>query len=151
MNDIKDLLDIASQEHRVSYSGQLDQWLVSKGYDGNKGPLVRYPACLLLYKWAKEHPEENSYYFINKRIFFKHSEILNSYQKIRLNVKPFNPMGFLIPEYLFGKPARKDIIEAAAWYQNEKAKAKSKRLRVLSRRTSQKLNKNITTSTTSTS
>ena len=150
MADIKDLLDIASQPTKVIYSSELDRWLVACGYDGNRGPLVRYPACLLLYKWAKAHPEENTYYFINKRIFFKQSEILSSYQKVRLNVKPFNPMGWLIPEYLFGKPSRKDIIEAAAWYQNEKAKAKTKRIRVLSKKTSQKLNKNITTSTTST-
>ena len=145
MTDIKDLLDIASQHTQITYSSDLDMWLVSKGYDGNKGPLVRYPTCLILYKWAKEHPEENTYYFINKRIFFKHSEILNSYQKVRLNVKPFDPTGYIIPEYLFGKPSRQDIIEAAAWYQNEKAKARTKRLRVLAKRTSQKLNKNITT------
>ena len=151
MNDIKDLLEIASQKHEIVFKGKLDQWLVSKGYDGNRGLLVRYPVCLILYKWSKEHPEENSYYFINKRMFFKHSTILNSYQKVRLNIKPFDPMGYLIPEYLFGKPSRKDIIEAAAWYQNEKAKARTKRSRVLSRKTSQKLNKNITTSTTSTS
>lgn len=151
MNDIKDLLDIASQKTQVVYSSDLDMWLVAKGYDGDKGPLVKVAAVYLLYKWAKEHPEKNSFHYINKRIFFKHSTILNSYRKVRLNVKPFNPTGFLLPEYLFGKPSRKDIIEAAAWYQQEKAKARTKRLRVLSRKTSQKLNRSITTSTTSTS